>query len=254
MRSSKTSSPPSSEKKPEMPTIIKGQPPSTEIRARLKAENRPVLVAMSLGKDAIATNLALRAEGIETVLAHLYLIPGMRFVEDTIKNLEDAFQQRIHQYPHPSLYRWINAFTYQAPERLAIIEAAELPNPTYEETWALIREDLGLAPDTWVADGVRAADSIVRRASLSRHGVMKPGNRKVSPIADWLKREVMGCIKEAGIVLPIDYQWFGRSFDGLDYRFLKPLKENAPEDYERLLLWFPLADLQLLREEMRTEK
>ncbi|WP_276670272.1 hypothetical protein [Schaalia cardiffensis] len=238
-----------------MTTIVKGRPPSTEIRAQLKAEGRPVLVAMSLGKDAIATNLALRAEGIETELAYLYYIPGrdgrrtLNFIMNTITELEEAFGQTIHLYPHPSLYRWLNNFVFQPPERLAVIEAARLPNITYEQEWAFIRQDLGLDPNTWIADGVRAADSIVRRASFTKHGVMKPAHHKVSPIYDWQKHEVMGAIEAAGIPLPIDYQWFGRSFDGIDHRFTEPLSRHNPEDYQQILNWFPLADLELFRKD-----
>lgn len=235
-----------------MTTVVKGQPPSTEIRERLKAEARPILVAMSLGKDAIATNIALREAGIETRLAYMYYIPGsqgrttLRFIEDTIHSLEDAFGQQIHCYPHPSLYRWLNNYVYQPPERLAVIEAAQFPHIEYAQLWQLIRADLGLPDDTWVADGVRAADSIVRRASFTRHGAMKPGSRKVSPIYDWQKHEVMDAINSASIPLPVDYNWFGRSFDGIDRRFLEPLRDHAPEDYQRVLDWFPLADTQLL--------
>lgn len=236
-----------------MTTLIKGQPPSTEVRAQLAAEGRPVLVAFSGGKDAIATELALRDAGVETVLAHLYYIPGRRrgrtleFVEDGLARLEDQLGKRVYRFPHPSFYRWLNNLVFQPPERCAVIEAAELPTVTYEEMWDLIREDLGLPAETWVADGVRAADSIVRRASLSKHGVRKPHLRKVSPIADWLKADVLGRIAEAGVDLPVDYEWFGRSYDGIDYRFLKPMSLHAPEDYRRVLDWFPLAELELFR-------
>lgn len=34
-----------------MPTVIKGQPTSAEIRRRLKDEGRPVVLSCSLGKD-----------------------------------------------------------------------------------------------------------------------------------------------------------------------------------------------------------
>lgn len=238
-----------------MTTTIKGQPPSAEIREKLASENKPVLVAMSLGKDAIAANLALREAGIQTQLAYLYYIPGangqrtLNFVHKTIDQLQDAFQQEIHLYPHPSLYRWLNNFVFQPPERLAVIEAAKLPNISYEEEWDLIREDLGLPKDTWIADGVRAADSIVRRASFTKHGVMKPKHHKVSPIFDWQKHEVLNAIEQAVIPLPVDYEWFNRSFDGLDYRFLGPLKEHAPDDYQRVLDWFPLAELEIMRKD-----
>ncbi|WP_250504853.1 hypothetical protein [Bowdeniella massiliensis] len=234
-----------------MPTIIKGQPPSTEIRAKLAAEKKPVLVSFSLGKDAIATELALREAGVETQLVFLYLIPGLQFVEDGRKRLEDQLGKEIKQYPHPSLWRWLNNFVFQPPERLAIIEAAQMPTPTYQQMWKLIKKDLGVPAKTWVADGVRAADSIVRRASFSRHGAMKVDSRKVSPIADWLKAEVMGIIERHQVDLPIDYEWFKRSFDGIDYRFLAPLKEHAPADYQRVLDWFPLAELEIMRHEMR---
>lgn len=236
-----------------MTTKIKGQPPSTEIRERLAAEGKPVLVAFSGGKDAIATELALRDAGVETILVHLYLVPtgpdgvGLQFVDDGMAKLEEQLGKPIHHYPHSSVYRLLNALVFQPPERCAIIEAAQLPEPTYEQLWSLIRQDLDLPADTWVADGVRAADSIVRRASLSRHGVMKPSNLKVSPIADWLKREVMDCISSHGVDLPIDYEWFGRSFDGIDYRFLAPIAEHSPEDFQRILAWYPLAELELIR-------
>lgn len=241
-----------------MPTIVKGQPTSEEIRRSLAEEGRPVLVAMSLGKDAIAAELALQDAGIKTHLAYMYLIPPgedgklMSFLEDTISSLEDTWQKRIHRYPHPSVYRWLNSLVFQPPERCSIIEAAKLPEPDYQQLWALVKNDLNLEQNTWVADGVRAADSIVRRASFSRHGVMKTANHKVSPIYDWLKAEVMGRISQANVKLPIDYQWFGRSFDGLDHRFLAPLKENAPKDYQRVLDWFPLAELESYRHEHYT--
>ena len=233
-----------------MPTIIRDQPTSADVRARLAAEGRPVLVAFSTGKDAIAAELALQDAGVETRLAYLYPVPGLRFIEDTLAAQEDALGKSIARYPHPSLWRWLNNLVLQPPERCAIIEAARMPTVDYDEMWRLIKADLGMPDDTWVADGVRAADSIVRRASFVRHGVMKPGRRKVSPVADWLKGEVMGRIAAAGIALPVDYEWFGRSFDGIDFRFLEPLSRFAPDDYARVLEWFPLADLELMRARM----
>lgn len=243
-----------------MPTVIKGQPTSVEIRERLASEGRPVLVAFSGGKDAIAAELALQDAGVQTILAHLYYIPGrtpghtLDFVEQGLTDLEQSLGKQIHRYPHPSFYRWLNNFVFQPPERCEVIEAAQLPTPTYATMWRLIRADLNLPADTWVADGVRASDSIVRRASFTRYGVMKPKDHKVSPVADWLKGEVLDRIDRAGISLPVDYDHFGRSFDGIDYRFLKPISEHFPDDFRRILDWFPLADLELFRTDMEATR
>lgn len=234
---------------------ITGVPSSEQIRQQLADEQRPVCVAFSGGKDCVAAELALQDAGVETVLAHLYLIPGRRegetlqFVEDGLKAYEDKWQKPIHRYPHPSFYRWMNNFVFQPPERCEVIEAAMLPTPTYEQMWQLIREDLGLPEDTWVADGVRAADSLVRRASIKRHGAMKPSSFKVSPIWDWLTGKTHSYIEDRNVPLPVDYDWFSRSFDGIDYRFLKPIQENAPDDYRRILDWFPLAEMEIMRNE-----
>lgn len=226
---------------------IDGVRPSVDIREDLAAVGAPVLLAMSGGKDALAAWVALRDAGVDVRPYYMYLVPGLEFVDESLARIEEHFGRRVARYPHPSLYRWLNNFTFQSPERLAVIEAARLPSPTYEQIVSLIREDFGLPATTWVADGVRAADSPVRRMSIIRHGAMKPAKRKVSPIWDWRKREVLDGLAGAGIPLPPEYEWFGRSFDGLDYRFLEPLSRHAPDDYARILEWFPLAELELVR-------
>jgi 3'-phosphoadenosine 5'-phosphosulfate sulfotransferase (PAPS reductase)/FAD synthetase len=231
-----------------MPTVIKGQPTSEEVLGRLAEEGKPVLLAFSCGKDSIATWIALEAAGVDVVPAYLWLVPNLAFIDKSIAYFEKVFGKRIARYPHPSFYRLINHAVFQAPERLRVIEAAKLPTPGYGEVWDLVREDLGME-GAWVADGVRAADSIVRRASFVKHGVMKHASKKVSPIADWLKAEVYGAIESRGIELPIDYKIWGRSFDGLDARFTGPMKKSLPEDFERLKEWFPLIEADLVRGE-----
>ena len=226
---------------------IEGVESSARVREKLRDEGRPVLLAFSGGKDAIAAWLALRDDGVPVVPCYLYLVPGLKFVDDTMDYFEDYFGTRIARMPHPSLFRWLNNLVFQAPERIDTIEAAGLPNVEYRDIWEAVAEDHGLDASTWVADGVRAADSIVRRVSFKTHGVMKPSNRKVSPVWDYRKAHVYEAIEGANIRLPVDYEWFGRSFDGLDYRFLKPLHDNAPDDFARILEWFPLAELELIR-------
>ena len=214
---------------------------------KLAAEGKPVLLAFSCGKDSIAAWLAMRDMGIEVIPAYLYYVPGLRFVDEELDYFEQKFQTRIKRYPHPSLYRWLNNAVFQAPERLRFIEAARLPEPSYEQMWDFIRADIGLDKNTWCADGVRAADSIQRRGAFVQYGYWRRNLKKVSPIGDWLKGEVLDCIRGHHIELPCDYAWFGRSFDGIDKRFTKVLKDKAPDDYATLLEWFPLLEVDHVR-------
>lgn len=230
-----------------MPTVIKGQPTSEEVLRRLADLDEPVALSFSCGKDSIACWLAMREYGIEIVPVYFWLVPDLKFIDEELAYFEDFFGTHIYRYPNPSFFRLISNLVDQPPERLRVIEAANLPIPTYEQTWEAIFQELGMDPRTWKADGVRAADSLNRRSSFVRHGVMKESNRKVSPIADWLKAEVMGIIDRYGVKLPIDYEIFGRSFDGIDYRFIEPMRRRLPEDYGRLVEWFPLAVGDIIR-------
>ncbi|GAB3873820.1 hypothetical protein ACFQ1S_30430 [Kibdelosporangium lantanae] len=228
---------------------IEGQPPSEQLLTELAAEGNPVLLGFSRGKDSLAAWLAMREHGIPVVPYHLYSIPGLKFVDDSIAFYEDFFQTRIRQYPHPALYRWLIEYVFTPPERCAIIDAAELPEPPFEDLAEYLREDLGL-PNAWNADGVRAADSPMRRMAMSVHGPVRENLRKISVVWDWRIADVRAALKRHACPLPVEYEWFGRSFDGIDWRFLAPIKQHAPDDYARILDWFPLAELEILRRDL----
>lgn len=85
---------------------------------------------------------------------------------------------------------------------------------------------------------------------MATHGPRKVATRKISAIWDWRKAQVIGAIASSGATLGPEYEWFGRSFDGIDARFLRPLREHAPTDYERILHWFPLAEMDLMRADL----
>ena len=231
---------------------IPGVTPSAELRQQLAAEDRSVLLSFSRGKDSLAAWLALRDAGATVIPYHLHLVPGLEFVRESLAYYTDWFgcETPILDLPHPSLYRWLTNFTYTPPERCPVIEAARLPRYTYEHVNAAVRDHFGLPEDTWVCDGVRAADSPNRRMALKSHGPINANMRTQKVVWDWRKADVMGAIERVGVQLPPDYLWFGRSFDGLDRRFVSKLKTYAPDDYARVLKWFPLAELDLLRHDL----
>lgn len=229
------------------PIVMEGIPSSEDVRAKLAATGNPVLLAFSRGKDSLATWLALREAGVEVIPFHLYRVPGLRFVDESVRVFEEFFSTRIRQYPHPALFRWLVNLTFQAPQNIRTIEACGLEIYTYEDLHEMIKSDLGLPADTWVADGVRACDSPNRRSAMRMRGPWRPSVLKVSPIWDWRISHVRDCQARHRVPIAPDYTWFGRSYDGIDYRFTEPLSRYAPDDYQRLLEWFPLADLEIFR-------
>ena len=152
--------------------------------------------------------------------------------------------------PHVGLYRQLQEKVFQPPERFRAIEAAAITDMPYDQLNDYVREFYGLPEDAWVCDGVRAADSPNRRMAVKSHGAINTTSRQIKIVWDWKVAEIRKWIDASGVVLPADYEMFGRSLDGLDYRFLGPLKERFPRDYARLIKWFPLAELELRRREL----
>lgn len=218
-----------------------------ETIAKVRLSQSNTMLAFSTGKDAIAAWLALRDKFQKVYAYYLYLVPGLEFVNESLEYYEKFFGEKIIRLPHPSLHRWLNTYTFQPPERVAVINQAGLPFHDYKDIRNVIIEDYGLDKNMLVADGVRAADSPMRRIAIKTHGPISINQGRYHPIWDWVKSDLGECFKKSGVKLPIDYQLFGRSFDGLDLRFLLPLKKHRPKDYMKILEWFPLADLEVFR-------
>lgn len=229
------------------------QPSGEEVVRQVRAETGPgTMLAFSTGKDSIGAALALRRafdrEGVTPF--YLYLVPGLEFVEESLDYFERKLfgGQRIIRMPHPSLYRWLNAYLFQPPHRAAVIYAAKLPTFDYRFVHDLIRDQCGI-PKALVATGVRAADSPIRRVSIMQHGPILRQKGEYFPIWDWNKERLVNEISAAKVKLPVDYRIFGRTFDGLDARFLIPMRKHLPRDFARLLEWFPLAEAEIFRAE-----
>lgn len=206
------------------------------------------LLSFSCGKDSIAAWLALREQFHTIIPFFLEEVPGLSFVRDALTYYEEWFETPIIRLPHPSFYRQLRNLVFQPPERCAAIEAADIPKLDYQKIENAVRRSAGL-PGAYVAIGTRTADSPIRLANVRRYGAVNRNRKSFFAIYDWRIADVERIIVDSGVRLPVDYEMFGRSFDGIDYRFLAPIRERFPDDYQRILDWFPLADLEIFRRE-----
>jgi len=224
-------------------------PSSDQIIETIMRETDTVLLAFSCGKDSISAWLHLRPH-FNVIPFYMYLVPDLEFVEKSLLYYESFFSTRIMRVPHPSLYRMLNALVFQPPERYPVIKSLGLPNFDYNDLHESIREDLS-RPGCFVATGVRAADSPERLSAVKTHGPISQSKRQFWAIWDWKIARVVETLKSSGIQLPIDYDLFGRTFDGLDARFTSVIKDRLPNDYKTILEWFPFVELELMRKDLR---
>jgi len=215
---------------------------------RAATSHDKALLSFSCGKDSWAAWLSAR-DYFDFQPYYLYLVPGLEFVEDYLAYAEQVLGKHIVRLPHPAFYRWVNNAIYQAPERLRTIAAVGWPQFDYDDMRGAVIEDCGLPADVWTATGVRAADSPMRRASLIKNQGVNAKRMYFYPCWDWKKEDLLRELGAERIKLPVDYKVFGRSFDGLDLRFLIKIKEHFPRDYQTILDWFPMVDMELWRYE-----
>lgn len=220
-----------------------------ELCAYVREQTGPaVILKFSRGKDAQAAYHQLRRFFDRIVCVHLDALPEpLRLETEGIARWERFTGEKVLRYVQPAFVRKMQNYVYQPPGRWQSIQAAAFPSGyDYEAINDHARRAAGV-PRAWAAVGSRAADSILRRRSIKMSGSLTPSQRKFLPVFDWNLDRVCAAVEELGVGLPVDYELFGRTFDGISCDYLGPLRERYPDDYERVLRWFPLARLGVER-------
>ena len=226
----------------------------------IRGKQDKVLLSFSRGKDSIATYLHLLEywDKDSILLYYYYLAPDIPFVERSLDYYERVFDTQILRLPSPAFLNGVNSFYLQTPNEMEYIRGDFGKDGL--DLWYdgdlqkcniiladLAREHFGLPQDCLVAVGNRADDNLQRGGVIRKHGPIIRKQRKFYPIYDFSIKDTMGIIRKHGIKLPIDYKIWGRSFDGLDFRFVNPLKKHLPQSYKHLKEWWPMLDANCAR-------
>ncbi|HRQ17720.1 MAG TPA: hypothetical protein PL085_11630 [Agriterribacter sp.] len=213
--------------------------------------NGVTLLAFSTGKDALSAWVELRKYFHTIYPIYYYMVPGLSFIERSLKYYEDFFETKIIRLPNPNLYRMLDAGTFQTKRSWEIIGkyAFTKMNVKREDLCEWVKEDHGIDKGVYTAIGNRMFDNLQRYRSISKFGAVNHKIKTFFPTYDYKIADVVRGIKGAGVKLPVDYHIWGKTFDGLDYRFIKPVKEHFPDDYEKLKSYFPLIDTEIMRYE-----
>lgn len=222
---------------------------SVELCKKVAETSPKAICSFSMGKDSIGAAIQMRRyfSGVDYVF--LYMVPDLEFQEIALQYYEAKFSAKIKRMPNPSIYRQLNSLMYQHPGNVDAIFDANLYEGDYDEVFSASKIDLKLPESSFVGVGVRSADSMARRTSIKATGGINLKRKQFFPVHDWNMAKLVSEIKQSGIKLPVDYKIWGRTFDGFDHRFLKPLKDNFPRDFEKIMDFFPLINIELKRYE-----
>lgn len=233
-----------------LPTQLKRGCSQHELIEWIRVQTDTVLLAFSRGKDSLATWLVLREAGFRVVPFHMEIVPGLRFVEESLQDYEQRFGVRIARVLHPCFFHWLRTLVAQPPWTADVIAACQLPRFEMVAVQRGVARTAGLPEDTWCAVGIRAVDSPTRRRCLTEHPPINMRTRSFYPIWQARQADIIQTVTRAGMPLAVDYAIWGRSFDGIDYRYIEPLRRQYPDDYAVVLDWFPMIDMAFMRKEV----
>lgn len=212
-----------------------------------------VLLAFSGGKDAVAAYLRLKDHFDPAKIIPFYQWgPWLEFTQRTLRYYErELFDGRhIYRLPHSGYFAQLRCRNFTDPAARNMLIAFDPHRLLYTEIYTAVAHLAGVTDRVpWVAQGVRAVDSQVRLTAARQHGPYNLTRRSFWPIWDVHKREHLAMLRAAKIKLAVDYKLFGRSFDGLDYRFTKPVRDHFPEDWKAITDLFGLAEVEHKRRE-----
>lgn len=220
----------------------------------LSETHSDIIVSFSRGKDSIAAAYQCTRFFKRVEFVYMYNVPNLQFCEPSLQFYEKVFGKKILRLPEPSLYNRLGNFCYQPTNRVNYIEDMNLPyfrtnENAFDQVFEAARIGLGMAENTLIADGVRADDNPNRWSAISQYGAYLKRRKKIHACYDWSETECYDLVKKMGWKLPVDYKVWGRTFDGIDYKFIKGLKENFPNDFAQLVLFFPSLEMEILKYE-----
>lgn len=203
-----------------------------------------VIVAFSGGKESIVT-LDLCCKYFKNVTAFfMYIVPGLSFQERTLSWYENKYDLEITRLPHMDAAAF---FRYGCFRK----EDYTFPIVSINDIYHYVRLETDM---WWIAAGERINDSIVRRAMMKKSGSIDVQRGRFYPISAWNKKEVLDYIKYHKLYLGQDSRKMGFSFKSLEGRELYMVRENFPDDYEKILHLYPFAEASVKRYELYGDK
>lgn len=211
---------------------------SANLLKLVRAETEVIGVAVSFGKDSLAT-LDLCTRIFKRVEAYyLFRVRDLEIVKTWSEQVFFRYGVNVRHYPHFDLsrcYRWaVLQPHWNGVNKTKRIDMKDIEN--------VFRLDAAVE---WIAYGWRRNDSFSRALIMKKCAGYDPRSRRVFPLRTWRRADVYAYLKSREIPIPAT---LGRKEQGgLDFHpgALAELKEHHAGDYKRWLKDFPFAGAQL---------
>lgn len=199
----------------------------------IREQTDSVILFCSLGKDSIVLLDLLATRFERVVCVFMYFVKGLehidryaRWVKSKYKNVEWV------EVPHWNLsYIYKNGVYCKSRSKTRLIKLADVIR--------VMRDKYNLH---YVFLGMKKSDSMNRRTMLMSYQKNNyENNGLVYPLADWTQKQILAYIKQRTLIEPVRYSKSASGGLGFNLECFLWMRENAPQDLEKVLGTFPLA-------------
>lgn len=199
---------------------------------KVAKEHPQIAIAFSGGKDSLVV-LDMCCKVFESVVGfYMYLVPGLRCVEEQLEYARQRWGLTVLQVPHWVAYRCIKYGTYCNEH----YSKDAIPDVELWDIYQGVLQDTGLKR---IAHGAKSADSSWRRRFFH---ATRTWDFMVYPVKEFLKMDIIAYLNANKIPVPKP-MGTGANVSGIDLsrHTILWLHDNFPDDYEKICRWFPYA-------------
>jgi sulfate adenylyltransferase subunit 2 len=206
-------------------------------------EKKVILFHSAPGKDSIALIDMLSKQGKKVLPVFMYIVKGLEFENKYIQWAEDTYKVNFMQVPHHAL------LSYMRVGYMGITKDEKTPKYTIAKIDEKIRNKTGINYSVY---GFKKIDGITRRMMLNDtdEGI-HPKTNKCYPLMDMKNSEILMYIEDNNLIRPFNYtpKLPSSGCDISTPEFLIYMRENYPEDLQKIYAKFPLLPTILIRHE-----
>lgn len=211
------------------------------IQESLSLNIKPVIL-FSSGKDSIVTLDIVNQFYKDYKIVHRYFVKGLSYRQKVLDYYSNRYQKEIIQIPDEATLNALarGTFSLYKPD----------PMPPILKMADIEKQIRHLTGSEWLFNGEKKADSLTRRIMIKHEGNgIDTKHHKCYVLADWTEKDVMKYIQYYKLPLPLEYSFGFRNFDSLDKNALTFMKNNLPDDFEKVKQVFPLIETILYEKE-----
>ena len=197
------------------------------------------IVAYSGGKDSLVV-MDMCVKSFKTVVPFfMYFIPDLDCINQQLAYCKTKWGLDVMMYPHWLLFKCLKSGAF-CDEHFS---KDDMPEPSLLDIYSWVRAETGIH---WLATGAKKSDSIWRRRCY--FASTKHWDWAVYPLKEWNKFDVFSYLEANDIPVPDSS---GKSATGVDLSTpsLLWLHDKHPNDYQKLLRYFPYAEAVIKRRE-----